>query len=384
VTGCQRLRVLFVSRGWPWGGAERSLLTLVKELKETADIDPVVACEPGSRLSVACTDTGVEVIPIPFVIRGREQSSISRWKEVAGMIWAGWIIGCYARSHGIRLFHANGMRACLPTQIAARLSGIPWIFHARDYPNRPRLVRWLSWGASKAIVPSRFMADALHQVVGIAEDKIEIIPNAVDPPPGLDKPATEILKAVPEGKRFITMIAQIVPWKRQDLFLEAAALLCKDYDDLHFLVVGSDLWGRNRAYEESLHERAGRSDLKGRVTFLGEVKEIGSILRISSVFVLPSEREPFGRVVVEAWWAGVPVVVSDDGGPAEIVDDGKNGLQFMCGSHRDLSDKVGIFLGSPQSDTIVKSDAKRTVEEYNHPSQVEKNFKILHSILGGK
>jgi glycosyltransferase involved in cell wall biosynthesis len=49
-------------------------------------------------------------------------------------------------------------------------------------------------------------------------------------------------------------------------------------------------------------------------------------------FVLPSRHEPFGIVVLEAWSAGKPVVVSDLGGLRALVDDGRTGLKFDPGA----------------------------------------------------
>jgi glycosyltransferase involved in cell wall biosynthesis len=135
----------------------------------------------------------------------------------------------------------------------------------------------------------------------------------------------------------VTLVAQLVPWKRHDLFIEAAAQLLSRRSDLHFLIVGSDPWGLNRAYQKMLVERANEPRLAGRVRFLGQRNDVGTILAASDIAVLPSENEPFDRVLVESWWAGTPVVATNQGGPAEIIEDGVTGLLFHKGDAKDLA-----------------------------------------------
>jgi glycosyltransferase involved in cell wall biosynthesis len=53
--------------------------------------------------------------------------------------------------------------------------------------------------------------------------------------------------------------------------------------------------------------------------------------------VLPSSKEPFGRVLIEAMSAELPVIASNSGGGPEIIGDGEDGLLFSAGDYKELA-----------------------------------------------
>ncbi len=80
-------------------------------------------------------------------------------------------------------------------------------------------------------------------------------------------------------------------------------------------------------YEDDLHAQVTRLGLDTRVQFTGFLSDVGVVLRSLDVLVHASVvPEPFGQVVVEGMAAGLPVVASDAGGPAEVITDGINGV----------------------------------------------------------
>jgi glycosyltransferase involved in cell wall biosynthesis len=133
------------------------------------------------------------------------------------------------------------------------------------------------------------------------------------------------------------MVAQVVPWKRQDLYISAAGALASKYPFVSFLHVGTDMSGYNSDYFHQLKLRVRESGLQERFQFADFADDIQPVLTCCDILVLPSEQEPFGRVVVEAWLAGKPVIVSDCGGPAELVTHGINGLVFASGNAAELA-----------------------------------------------
>jgi glycosyltransferase involved in cell wall biosynthesis len=73
---------------------------------------------------------------------------------------------------------------------------------------------------------------------------------------------------------------------------------------------------------ESLRARAARLGIADRVEFLGERRDVRSLLARSDIYCQPNiEPEPFGISFIEAMAAGLPVVTSAIGGPKEIVDE---------------------------------------------------------------
>lgn len=74
------------------------------------------------------------------------------------------------------------------------------------------------------------------------------------------------------------------------------------------------------------------------ITVVGEVREIGPYIDACDVVVVPSDKpEPFGLVAIEAFARGKPVIGSDGGGLAHIIEHGKNGWKFQIGNARELA-----------------------------------------------
>jgi glycosyltransferase involved in cell wall biosynthesis len=138
----------------------------------------------------------------------------------------------------------------------------------------------------------------------------------------------------------VLFVGQLTPRKRLDLLLEAIAPLCKEYPRLVLTVIGSG--------EElpALQDRVGRLGMAGRVRFEGALpsEAVPARMAAADVLVLPSRWDGWGLVVNEALSAGVPVIVSDCCGAADLVQDGVNGYVFRGGDVADLRARLRSFL----------------------------------------
>ena len=360
-------RILMVSPTSFLGGAERSLLELCSGLSARGEFVPLLIAPAGGGIHAAACNVGIESQHLGTVKLEpweRRPSFVGLANE---LMRAAVEIRRVAKAKNVRAIHANGLKSAVPSVLAARSLRIPCIWHVRDFPRKTRLHRFLSKFVPRILAPSPFIASALVQECGIAPGLIRVIPNGVSAP-SLD------LSRIPEFRKeigvgsdttVVTVIAQIVPWKRHDLLLKAASILVHEDPDLRFLIVGKDPWGAHGAYYEDLVRLASESRLDERVAFLGQREDVGTILAASDVVVLPSEREPFGRVVVEAFWSGTPIVVSDDGAPADLVTDGETGLHFRSGDAEDLASKIHRVLSNRALGAELSRRGKQEADKYD-------------------
>jgi len=197
---------------------------------------------------------------------------------------------------------------------------------------------------------------------GIPEEKITVKPNFVLPDPGSGTSA----------KKQFVFVGRLSPEKGVDTLLAAWTLLQKK-DALagHELVVIGE--GPERTRLE--HLAAGLS-----VRFTGQ-KSTGKVHEMigdSRGLIFPSEwYETFGRVAVEAYAKGVPVIASAIGAVQELVMDGETGFLFKPGSAADLSEKIEWLINHPEEAGTM---GRRGRMEFEQKFSAVRNIEILRSI----
>lgn len=226
-----------------------------------------------------------------------------------------------------RLIHANGFDLSRSFSLAAGIAGIPYITHVR-FPVEPDGARWTLRRLPKPaafIFNSYAMKSALWPTFSaLAPDsRPYVVHNAVD----LE---SFTVAPWPEGPVCrIGMIANFAPFKRHEDFLRMAAEMVKVRQDLEFWIVGEDTQGTGRRMElENLAQTLGVGPY---VRFYGHRTDIPAIMQQLHLLVVPSQFEPFGRVVIEAMACGRPVIGSRDGGIPEIIEEGKTGHLIELG-----------------------------------------------------
>ncbi len=149
---------------------------------------------------------------------------------------------------------------------------------------------------------------------GIDALKIEFLPK--------DK-ANSKLK-VPPADLVIGTIANFYPTKGLEHLIEAARILKFNYglnlEKIKFLIVGD---GEER---KNLEQKIKSHGLNKNVLLLGQIPEAYKYMRTFDIFILPSVKEGFPWVILEAMAAKVPVISTSVGAVPEIIENGKNGI----------------------------------------------------------
>ena len=111
---------------------------------------------------------------------------------------------------------------------------------------------------------------------------------------------------------------------------------------------------------------------KQNVVWLGSknASEVMELMGMASLFVFPSEwYEPFGRVAIESFAKGTPVVASNMAAMAEIVQDGSTGMLFQPGNPEDLACKLQWAFDHPEQLRAMRRSARQCYEDKYTPSQ---------------
>ncbi|WP_223923559.1 glycosyltransferase [Geobacter sp. AOG2] len=173
---------------------------------------------------------------------------------------------------------------------------------------------------------------------GLAEEKMKPLPRWVDTEqftPVRRKADFWTGRGIPEGIRLL-YVGRVSREKALELLAETFRDLIDSGFEASLVIVGDGPYRREmEAY------------LKGYpVYFTGYLagEELQDGYASADLFVFPSATDTFGNVVLEAQSSGLPVIVSDAGGPKELMVDGETGVVFSAGNGAGLADAIRYFL----------------------------------------
>ncbi len=180
-----------------------------------------------------------------------------------------------------------------------------------------------------------------------------------------------------QGSPIIGAIARLSPVKGLDLLLKTVPSLRKDYPDLQILLVGD---GPARPDLVRLAYELGIQD---RVIISHPVEDTRIPLATMEVFVAPALREGFGLSIVEAMAAGVPVVASNAGGPAEIIEDGESGVLVPPGDPDPLGKGIRDLLAdSARRSRIAQRGRQRARDQFDMERVVQEVEAVYMRAVG--
>jgi len=308
------MRVLHVHSGNLYGGVETILVTLARQRDLCPQMESHFALCFEGRLSKELVANGARVYRLgktrlrhpASVVRARRslRDLLNREKFDLAVIHSAWsqaIFGSVFRS--------------------ARLPLVFWFHNAAAGRN------WLDRLGEKtapdlALCNSDFTATSLRKRHLNVRTEVVYCPVAKEGSHSdTDRRATRAELETPEDATVIIQVSRMEHWKGHALHLQALSLI-SDLPDWRCWQVGGTQRAQEVKYLEQLKRLADRLKIADRVRFLNERSDVPRLLRAADIFCQPNTSpEPFGIALIEALYAGLPVVSTDLGGAREIVDD---------------------------------------------------------------
>ena len=303
------IRILHVASGDLWAGAEAQVYQLLCAL----------AAQPDLRVSAIILNSGElaeRLRAAGVVVTMLDERSLSAPQLVRGILRQ-------IEATGAAVLHTHRFKENILGSIAARLSGRAISLrtvhgrpeHAQESSAKHRFVRVLDVASGRLQAGIVGVSDELCDFLRtqFPSRKVFCVPN------GIDSAAVIRAAALPCGyeakrQKNVALIGRLVPVKRVDLFLEAAALLVRAHPgEYRFVVVGDG------PLREEMIALAERLDIRGDVDFLGFQNNSLGILKQMDCLALTSDHEGLPMVLLEALTLGVPVVAHAVGGLPEVL-----------------------------------------------------------------
>ncbi len=369
------MRIVYLNPSGELGGAETSLLSLMAGIRRHVpewEITLILGEDGplGDRARQLTSE--VRVIHFPQAFSQLGDSRLTTWNTswydriATSLAAAGATVGLSRYVGRLRsalnkcqpdLIHTNGYKMHI-LGLWARADSVPVIWHLHDYvrqrPLMRKLVRRYSCRCAAIIANSFSVAEDLKDVAKPGPE-ITTIYNSLDldrfspAGPHLDLDAICGMPPVRQGTVRIGFVATFARWKGHMTFLQALSLLPVEIPVRAYIVGGPVYRTAGSQFTmEELRREVDRLKISDRVGFAGFLSDPATAMRSVDILVHASTQpEPFGMVIVEGMACGKPVIASNAGGAAEIIQDGRNALAHSPGNAKVLAQQMAALAGDP-------------------------------------
>ncbi len=371
-----KFKILYVSGTACIGGGEVSLISLLKGLNKRL-FHPIVILPSAGPLESELKKLGIETRYCPVI-------EFSKRRIVFFVIDLLKLAALIDRE-SIDLVHANSIYTSELSWFAASSRGVPCICHVRDLApvlGAGKIRSFTFRKMSRVIAISEAVKSDLIQKLKIPEKKIIRIYNGVD---------TEEFNPGISGEDFrrefnlnfsklVGMAGRFSPEKGQEFFLRTAAEIIKEYKDVHFIVIGGADLG-SRTFKQAMMRLSDDLGLQNRIIFTGFRDDFPRVMAALDIAVVPSAAEPFGRVIIEAMAAGVPVVATNSGAAPEIISK-EAGMLVEPNNVEELKKAIIKLLSDVrQSKHMGEEGRKLILEKFDVRRHVSAMEELYHEIL---
>ena len=362
------------------GGAELMLKRLIESHRERPDIEhSIISLTDMGVLGEQLTKQGVAVYclgmssimkgPVTFfklrkLLRKLRPDVVHTWMYHADLLGA-----LAARSIGLRQI----VWCIRSTDINKGGSKVTLIIR--------KLCALFSGWLPRVIVCAADASRKVHEAVGYASNKMQVIPNGFELakllPTGSNDTHIRDELGISKACTLVVSVGRYNPVKDHKTFIEAAGKVATQRNDVRFMLVGRDLEHSNSQLM-ALINATGQAD-----TFylLGERNDVPACLQASDVFCLHSVTEGFPNVLGEAMAVGLPCIATDVGDAAYLLDNPE--WVVPAASPGQLADKLDAILSLSTTDREVlgQTSANRIREHFTMDVISRRYFDLYTSLI---
>jgi len=370
------MKILFLCNSTRISGAEVSLLLLLDGLD--AEKYQVVVAVPGQGdlYEKLVSKYPVKVFPLKRYKRTKNVLAVLIFLMHSMVV--SFRIARYVRRERIDLIYANNLQSQLYSIMVKMLTGRKNIWHARDNSPGRLTTKLFAWLSAHVICISEFI---YRQIPAYGHRK-SCIPNGIDSGDWQPERPGKMATSGARYKLTVGMVGQLIPWKRHmDLILAAEGVI-DSFPNVQFLFIGEEPDNHCSGYKLFLEEAIACKGLEEYFHFAGFERSIKERISELNVLVHCADREPFGRVIIEAMALEKAVIACNTGGPAEIIVNGHSGILIGPGDIGLLAEKILFLLQNEEIRTALGKEArKRVIQNYSARDTAKGIQKVMESLI---
>jgi glycosyltransferase involved in cell wall biosynthesis len=343
------IKIAHVNVAKGYRGGERQTELLIRSLQDSG-IEQVLVARRGAPLTARLADT-------PIDVRCVSGGSISVARATAGA----------------DLVHVHEGRSVYGAYLRSLLSGTPYVITRRV--NNPIREHWFAHRVYRRAAHVAAVAPQVADVVRRFDGAVRIgVVHSSSSGLTVDTDRSAAIRASFPGKVIVGHVGALDnDQKGQEYIVAAAREMAASYPDLQFVLVGG---GDDEAMLKGL--AAGSSN----VTFTGFVNNVGDYLAAFDVFVLPSNREGIGSILLDAMDRGLPVIASRVGGVPDIVHDDDNGILIEPRRVDQLIAAILALRADPLRRRRLGERGRELARDFTAADMARKYSAIYRAVLG--
>lgn len=322
-----------------YGGTERQLMEILTRLDRTS-FRPMVFCLR-------------DFPPIPQWLELNCEKHILHINSLASVKTTPTTLAFarYLRARSVDIVQTFFHDSTLIGVLAGRIAGVKKIISCRrdlGFWYNKKILAGLSFAnafTDRILCNCMAVKESVVRLERFPEDRINVIYNGIDVDRIEREQPIDLRKEYPQiknGDLIVGMVANFNrPVKRVDLFIRAAAEVCRKRQRVKFLLVGGG------DQESQLRKMALELGIGHHLIFAGKQDNAIRYVKSLDIGVLTSDSEGFANTVLEYMAAGVPVVATNVGGNRELVFHNDNGILAQRGSSESIASGILTLLENP-------------------------------------
>lgn len=180
------------------------------------------------------------------------------------------------------------------------------------------------------------------------------------------------------GNLVIGIAGRFDPLKGHETFLEAASKVADNVNDISFLIVGSWVLDFEKPRVNFLKQYAEKLGLKEKVIFTDFTADVRKYYHLMDIVVVPSWEEPLGLVTLEAMACGKPVIGTNSGGTPEIIQDQVSGILVPPRDPVALARAIIRLSEDGELRKRLSSEGRKIIEEFFNGSRFINDIESIY------
>lgn len=382
------MTILFITHYSGYYGANKSLLTVMRLLRERFGIKPLVLLPSNGPVCDALEEVG-----IPYVVRHyywwvNDNHGVFQWLLNKRKQWCNQLkIGKLCNSvlalsqerYGEQpvLVYTNSVCVNVGIFMAERLR-VPHIWQFRETFIQFSLALSLSLTLSlklwekevnrRYVLISDYMMNYYRSY--LPAERMTCIYNGVSVPIKAERETRNTLS----GRLKVAIVGVVCQQKNQLELLRAQSILHEQGVDIDTYIIGTN----KKEYLQQIEVFVQEHNLSKHVHILGHQDDVFAILKEMNVGVVSATDEAFGRTTIEFMLMKMPVVVSDSGANAELIRNGQDGYVYASGNADELAEAIKQYIMQPE---LLQAHGKSAHLYAVNNFSAEKNAEAIYEVI---